>query len=100
MTPEQSHMGQVARLGCCVCAFKFGVFDSPAQVHHVAEGSGLRSGFAVAPLCWEHHEGPTGFHVIGTRRFCSLYRVPGESEYGLLVWTNDLLARAALKRGG
>ena len=100
MTPAEYHKGRVARLGCVVCQFAFGVSDTPAQVHHIAKGSGLRSDFAVAPLCYEHHEGPTGFHVLGTRRFCSAYRVPGESEYELLVWTNDLLARAALKRGG
>jgi len=99
VTPAQHHMSRVQRLGCVVCHFAFGVDDSPSQVHHIAEGSGLRSEFAVAPLCWEHHQGAAGFHRLGTGPFCKLYRVPGETEWGLLVWVNDLLARADLVRG-
>lgn len=87
-------MGRVARLGCVVCR-RLGFSDSPAELHHVAEGSGLRSDFAVVPLCAEHHRGKSGLHGMGTRAFVSLYRVPGESEYGLLVMVNEDLARAA-----
>ena len=100
MTPAEHHKARVARLGCVVCHFAHGIPDTPSQVHHVAEGSGLRSDFAVAPLCFEHHQGASGFHRLGTGPFCRLYRVPGESEYGLLVWTAELLARADLRRSG
>lgn len=85
-------MERVASLGCVVCRRMLGQYV-PAQFHHVAEGSGLRSDFAGAGLCDEHHTGATGFHTLGTKRFCSLYRVPGESEYGLLVWVNEDLAK-------
>lgn len=33
-------------------------------------------------------------HGMGTKRFCAAYRVPGETEHGLLVLQNELLARA------
>lgn len=97
MSPAKRHMDRVARLGCVVCR-RMGFNESPAELHHIAEGSGKRSDFAVAPLCPTHHDearAGTGFHGMGTKRFCSLFRVPGESEYGLLVWVNEDLARAA-----
>jgi hypothetical protein len=83
-------MDKVARLGCVVCR-RLGYGETPAQLHHVAEGSGLRSDFAVAPLCEEHHTGESGFHTRGPE-FLKQFRVPGESEYGLLVWVNEDLA--------
>lgn len=99
MSAERLHMGRVARLGCLVCRRLGLAEDSPAEVHHVAEGSGLRSDFAVAPLCVEHHRGAAGLHGLGAPAFCKLYRLPGETEYGLLVWVNEDLARAAVRRG-
>lgn len=94
-TLERFYMGIVARLGCVVCR-RLGFTDTPAEVHHIAEGSGLRSNFAVAPLCPEHHDEQrkgTGFHGMGTETFCKIYRVPGESEWGLMVWVAEDLAR-------
>lgn len=88
---ERLHMDRVATLGCVVCR-RIGFGDTPAQLHHVAEGSGLRSNFAVVPLCESHHVGMIGFHRMGTKQFCAKYRVPGESEYGLLIWVNEDLA--------
>lgn len=99
MSPAQHHMNKVARLGCVVCSFALGIKDTPAQLHHVAEGSGLRSDFAVVPLCPEHHTGTGGLHRMG-QRFLSAYRVLGETEWGLLVWTNEALAKAELRRSG
>jgi len=86
------HMERVAALGCCVCR-RLGYGYVPAQVHHVAEGSGLRSDWAVVPLCPEHHIGPSGFHSRG-KAFLVQFRVPGESEYGLLIWVIEDLAKA------
>ena len=85
------HMERVAGLGCCVC-WRIGHGYVPAQVHHVAEGSGLRSDWSVAPLCEEHHTGASGFHKRG-KQFLSQFHVPGESEYGLLIWTIEDLAK-------
>jgi len=88
---EQLHVDRVARLGCCVC-WRLLYRNVPGEIHHVAEGSGVRSNFSIANLCPEHHTGPTGFHKRG-RAFLKQFRVPGESEYGLLVWTNEDLAQ-------
>jgi hypothetical protein len=30
---------------------------------------------------------------MGAKAFCRLYRLPGESEYGLLVWTAEDIER-------
>jgi hypothetical protein len=89
---ESRHMERVASLGCCVCR-RLGMGYVPAEVHHVAEGSGLRSNYAVAPLCSEHHRGASGLHGGGVKPFLARFRVPGESEYGLLVWTIEDLNR-------
>lgn len=90
MSPAD-HMERVASLGCCICRrLNYGYV--PAECHHVAEGSGLRSDWAVAPLCTEHHRGAYGFHARG-KAFLSQFRVPGESEYGLLVWLIEDLAK-------
>lgn len=84
-------MELVSSLGCCVCR-RLGHGYVPAQVHHVAEGSGKRSPWSVVPLCPEHHTGSSGFHRRG-KGFLAQFRVPGESEYGLLVWTIEDAAK-------
>lgn len=88
---ESAHVERVASVGCCICRRLYGHFV-PAQIHHVATGSGVRSHFAVAGLCPEHHLGGSGFHTMG-KQFLKLFRVPGESEYGLLVMVNDDIAK-------
>lgn len=111
MTPpnvfEQFWMRVVRSLGCVVCrrVLETGL---PTEVHHIAKGSGLRSHYALAPLCGSikdggHHRGQGGFHGMGERPFCELYGVPGLTEWGLLVWTLEDLAkklRLALPRLG
>lgn len=88
---EQAHIERVASIGCVICRRESGRYV-PAHIHHVAEGSGLRSNFSVAPLCPEHHTGGAGFHRMG-KQWLKLFRVPGESEYGLLVMVNEDLAK-------
>ncbi len=95
-SPAERWKDKVARAGCVVCMFSVGNKGVPAELHHVAEGSGLRSDFAIAPLCVEHHRGANGLHGMGTKAFIRTYRPPGDSEYGLLVWTCELLARNSL----
>ena len=95
-SPARRWMSSVAALGCVVCR-RLGHGYVPAHVHHIAEGSGLRSDYAVVPLCPEHHDPErkgSGFHGMGTERFCKIFRVPGETEYGLLVWANEDMAKA------
>ena len=95
MTPAQRWMQRVAQLGCVVCR-RIGLKDVPAQLHHIAEGSSIRSDYAVVPLCPDHHDGHksgSGFHGMGAERFCKIFRVPWEKEEGLLVWVNEDLAK-------
>ena len=92
---EAFYMDLVAKLGCSVC-YRLGKGFVKNQIHHVAEGSGKRSNYALANLCEEHHDPNrtgSGFHGMGTKKFCSIFRVPGESEYGLLVLAAEDLAR-------
>ena len=89
---ERRHVDRVAQAGCVICR-KLGHGYTAPEIHHVAEGSGLRSWFAVAGLCQEHHRGGSGLHGMGTKRFVAAYRVPGETEYGLLVLQNEALAQ-------
>lgn len=91
---ERHHVDSVARLRCCV-GRRFGGCEGREAVHHVAEGSGKRSWFSIAKLCEGHHVGAIGLHS-GTKAFIRRFRPPGDSEYGLLVWTNEDLARKAL----
>lgn len=85
-------MARVAEVGCVICA-ELGHGFVPAEVHHVAEGSGLRYDEATAGLCPEHHRGGSGIHGMGVKAFCALYRIPGECEWGLLVLVNKWMAR-------
>lgn len=92
-------MGLVAQLPCVVCVSLGLRLDGPVEVHHVAEGSGVRTNYGVAPLCVEHHRGQSGLHGMGTKAFCALYRPPFDNEYGLLVWTAEQLEKLLWQTG-
>lgn len=99
---EGEYMGLVASIGCVICR-RFERTGLPVELHHVAEGSGVRSNFGVAPLCGNksdggHHRGAVGLHGMGPKAFLRFYRPPGESEYGLLIWTAEDLARHLFAR--
>ena len=96
MTPARRHMDLVSQAGCVV-GNRHGNCEGRVEVHHVAEGSGLRSDYSTAGLCTGHHTGAAGLHCLGVKRFCSLYRVPGETEYGLLVWVNEDIAKLRVR---
>ena len=89
------HMARVAAAGCVIGNRQLGECSGRNEVHHVAEGSGLRSEFGVACLCNGHHRGAAGLHGLGSKAFIRLYRPPGDSEYGLLVWANEDMAKEA-----
>ena len=82
---EQRHMDMVAGIGCVICAERLGLRGVPAEIHHVAEGSGKRSDFATAGLCREHHQGATGVHGAGVKAFCRMWKLSGEHELLVLV---------------
>lgn len=95
MNALDTHYETVASLGCLVCR-RLNWGYAAAQLHHVAEGSGKRDEWSVVPLCETHHDPNrtgSGFHGMGTRKFCSAFKVPGEAEWGLLVWLLEDLAK-------
>jgi len=89
---RRAHMGRVAELGCILCQH-IGLGNSPAEVHHLFDGS-ERSDWLIAPLCPEHHRGPTGFHGLGERAFNTRYKL---TETTLLAMTLEALAKGLSK---
>lgn len=103
MTPGQRHMALVAAAGCCLgnrglhlCFHKIGG-DPRTNVHHIRTGDKERNDFATVGLCWGAHQGPGGIHAAGSKAFCRQYRPPGECELGLIVWSNEDIARKGLR---
>ena len=94
---ESRYIGMIAQMRCVVCRRLGMVQETTTEAHHIAEGSGKRSGFATAPLCSEHHRGKSGLHGMGAKAFCALYRPLGDTEWGLLVWVNQDMESAGLR---
>lgn len=90
------HRADLVNVGCLMGLRGFEC-EGRVELHHVAKGSGLRSQWSLVPLCEGHHRGGAGLHGMGVKAFCSLYRPPGESEYGLLIWLLEALADARYK---
>jgi len=86
------HRMTVAALGCLLGRRGVGGCEGATELHHVAEGSGVRNEWALVPLCEGHHRGPAGLHGMGPKAFSRLYRPPGDSEFGLLIWLLECLA--------
>lgn len=101
---EARYMGVIAAMRCLICRrLPAAATGLPTEVHHVAEGSAIRSGFATVPLCGSpqdggHHRGIAGLHGMGPKAFCALYRPPFENEYGLLAWANQDLEAMGLRK--
>lgn len=89
----------IARLPCAVMRHAPGTCSGRVHLHHIAEGSGVRSTFAMVPLCEAHHQGGAGLHGMGPKAFIRLYRPPGESEYGILVWMLEDLSNLLRSNG-
>lgn len=85
---EQRHHDIVRSLGCVIHREFFHVRIDPS-IHHVAEGSGKRSEFMIAPLCPDCHTGPEGFHSV-PKTFLRVYGLP--TEYHLLLLVNKFRA--------
>jgi hypothetical protein len=67
---DKAHMNSVASLGCIVCSNN-GYHDSPAEIHHIGNGTmGKRaSNSDVIPLCHLHHRtGNNGVAVHSGRK--------------------------------
>lgn len=84
------HLSRVAALGCMLCR-RFGVFDTPAEIHHPRFAVGMAqraSDWLAIPLCPDCHRGPRGIH--GDR---SALRQAKCDEPDLLADTIELLAK-------
>lgn len=87
MTRAEKHMARVRSIGCLICRDCLGVKDSPASAHHVFD-TASRSDWLVIPLCYDHHQGPGGFHGLGQRAFERTYKT---TEAELLAKTIEAL---------
>ena len=87
------HYAALSAIGCVACRRLTGEY-TPPEIHHIAQGTGLRSDWATAPLCPEHHRGSFSIHG-SMETFIKVLRVPGETEWGLLVWTMEDLGKLA-----
>jgi hypothetical protein len=83
------HMARVARLSCVICLKRLGQRTYPVEVHHVGDPE-ERNDYAVAALCWEHHQGATGVHGLHRRGFLRMWKA---SDVTLLAWTNEALTK-------
>lgn len=65
---EAKHLSSVAAMGCCICE-KQGYRDTPAEIHHIRTGQGMRRAdhFSTIPLCPWHHRGMEGIHHLGRK---------------------------------
>lgn len=82
---ERRYMGCVAAFGCILCLLVFGHVTLPVHVHHLKAGGGSKraSHFDTMPLCYEHHLGATGIHMLGQEGFERFY---GLTETALLAY--------------
>lgn len=91
MSKASDYMGRVAKLPCVLCAQLNMPQYGQTFVHHCFDTSD-RSDYLTIPLCYEHHQGGTGFHGLGQRMFQTRYKT---SETKLLAMTIELLAAIA-----
>ena len=82
----------VARLGCILCwHLGYDTDDAGCQIHHIRHGtSGVarRVDAPVIGLCFEHHLGNGGIHLLGRKGFQKRY---GITEEGLLQIVSERL---------
>ena len=84
-------MTRVAALGCAVCR-RLRLGETPALLHHPRSGVGKGqrcSNFDVIPLCYEHHVGKTGVHVLGLKGL--FFEMYGFTEQDLQIETKQLI---------
>jgi len=85
----KSHQARVRALGCLICGLE-GTWGVPASIHHVEAVRDELSEFAVVPLCYDHHQGPNGVHVLGRRGFVARYKL---TDVDLLAIVNRELSK-------
>jgi len=85
---EKIALDKIARLGCIVCSAAYGVEMPDVQLHHVRRFGQPRSASPCLPLCFEHHLGNTGIHLMGHKGFTAKH---GFTQEALLEKVQKLL---------
>lgn len=80
-------MSKVAALGCIAC-HKIGYSDTPAEIHHIRQGTERRNHFKVIPLCPYHHrQGKNAIHQSKAS-----FEADFGTEQELLAQVNEMVA--------
>lgn len=75
---EQAHLERVLAVECVVCDHVALFQNGRTYAHHMKLGAGTsqrNSGWLTIALCYEHHQGKTGWHGLGRRGFYTRYRL-------------------------
>jgi hypothetical protein len=84
---ESRYLGRVVLLSCVLCAFLGMQQDGRTFPHHIKEGTGIgerSQHWLTVALCYEHHQGASGIHGLGTKGFYTRYQL---DELDLLALT-------------
>ncbi len=83
---EKEYMGRIASMGCVICR-NLGLGESPAEVHHIGNGTmGKRaSNYETIPLCPAHHR--TGGHGVAVHAGRKAFEAKYGTESELLEQT-------------
>lgn len=82
----RAYMELVRAVPCVLCE-KLGLGKSPSAAHHAFDRA-AKSDFLTIALCYDHHQGPLGFHGLGEREFNRRYKT---TEAELLAMTIERL---------
>jgi len=87
---EREHLSEVAALGCIVCR-NAGHHDTPAEIHHIRAGQGLKRAthYETIPLCPYHHR--TGGYGVALHAGRIAFEKMHGSERELLATVGGLL---------
>lgn len=99
---ERRYHALLRTLPCVVCRRIGAPLNRRVEIHHISKGGSPQHNWLVAPLCNTHHDPMrtgSGLHGMGEQRFCSMFKVPHLTEYGLLAWVNeDLCEKLTLRK--
>lgn len=87
---ESDHMDKVSALGCIVC-LNNGYYDTPAEIHHIGNGTMGKRGtnYETIPLCHIHHR--TGGYGVAVHSGRTQWEVNFGDEQDLLKQVQDML---------
>lgn len=81
---KDRYLDRIRGLPCVVCLHVLGQKTYGCSAHHVESIRDSHSDYAVASLCYEHHQGQTGVHGLSRRQFQTMYKL---SDVDLIALT-------------